>query len=150
MRLSKWWEKSPPNCLVPNCPYLTPDATSLISRETWFLVNSYNDIVDDDYNDEKYYEWVQQRCIGGYNYDNTMRMITCLLENPRLWVLSKQVLSLRAHLGVENCVQLSRIIMATKSSRQLLSFYIDYGGGSLIARGGREFYTERARNKRLF
>ena len=32
------------------------DATSLISRETWFLVNIYNDIVDDDYNDEKYYE----------------------------------------------------------------------------------------------
>ena len=136
MRLSKWWEKSPPNCLVPNCPFFTPDATLLVSRETWFLVNIYNDIVDDDYNDEKYYEWVQQRCIGGYNYDNTMRMITCLLENPRLWVLSKQVLSLRAHLGVENCVQLSRIIMATKSSRQLLFFYIDYGGGSLIAGGG--------------
>ena len=42
--------------LVPNCPFLTPDATLLVSRETWFLVNSYNDIVDDDYNDEKYYE----------------------------------------------------------------------------------------------
>ena len=48
--------KSPPNCLVPNCPFLTPDATLLVSRETWFLVNIYNDIVDDDYNDEKYYE----------------------------------------------------------------------------------------------
>ena len=112
--------------------YLTHDATLLVSRETWFLVNIYNDIVDDDYNDEKYYELVQQRCIGDYNYDNTMRMITCLLQNPRLWVLSEQVLSLRAHLGVENRVQLSRIIMATKSSCQLLFFYIDCGDGSLI------------------
>jgi hypothetical protein len=82
--------------------YLTHDATLLVSRETWFLVNIYNDIVDDDYNDEKYYEWVQQRCIGDYNYDNTMRMITCLLQNSRLWVLSEQVLSLRPHLRVEN------------------------------------------------
>ena len=88
--------------------------------------------------------------IVDYNCDNSMKMITCLLQNPRLWVFSEQVLSLWPHLGVENCVQLSMIIMATKSSRRLLFFYIYYGGGSLIARGGREFYTERARNKRLF